>query len=82
MNVHYCRSHIVFMGQVIIMKWPTLQEENCHWNLNFAILSTANSLAFNSADFRIFKNLSTMAYITKNQNSLIINSVNLAILGA
>ena len=58
----------------------TLQEEGFLWNLNFAILLMVNSLNFNSAHYYIFRNLSMRAYIIgkfKNQNLLILNSVNL-----
>ena len=43
----------------------------------------ANSLNFNPANYKIFKNLPMMAYITNIQksNSLIFNSVNLTIMG-
>ena len=61
----------------------TLQEENFHLKLNVAISLMADWLNFNSTNYKIFKNLSMMAYITKiqNWNSLIFNSVNLTILG-
>ena len=43
----------------------TLQKENFHWNINFAILLMANLLNFNFASYLIFKKFSMMAYITK-----------------
>ena len=58
----------------------TLQEENFHWTLKFAILLMENPLNLNSAYSYIFRNLSMIAYIIeiqKNQNLLILNSVNL-----
>ena len=59
----------------------TLQEEKFRWNLNFAISLMANSLNFNSPNYKISKNLSMMAYITKTQNSLIFNFLKLTVLG-
>ena len=47
----------------------TLQEENVHRNLNFAISPIANSLNFNSACYQILRNLSMIAYINKIQKS-------------
>ena len=38
----------------------TLQEENFHANVNFAISLAVNSLNLNSANYRSFKNLSKM----------------------
>ena len=54
----------------------TLQEENFHWNLNFAI-EKFNSLNLNSIYYYIFRNLSMIAYMIKIQNSKFSNSVNL-----
>ena len=51
----------------------TLQEENFHWNLNFAISHMANSLNINSAKDQIFKNISIMAYMKKTQKSKFAN---------
>ena len=42
-----------------------LQEENFHWNLNFAISLIANSLKLNSAYRYIFKSLTMKAYMSK-----------------
>ena len=57
----------------------TLQEENFHWNLNFGFSLMANSLMsisltltllnFNSANYKIFKYLSIVTYITIIQKS-------------
>ena len=64
----------------------TLQEENFHWSLKFAFLLMANPLNLNSAYSYIFSNLSMIIFsklkayiieIQKNQNLLILNSVNL-----
>ena len=51
----------------------TLLEKKFHSNLNLAISLTANSLSFNSANYKIIKNLSMMAYITKIQKSKFAN---------
>ena len=45
----------------------TLQKENFHWNLNFAIFRFSKLLILNSAYY----------YIFKNTHSIIFNSVNL-----
>ena len=52
--------------------WPlllkyTLQEENFHGNLNFAISPMTNSLNFYSAYYYIFRNLSMIAYLIEFQ---------------
>ena len=47
----------------------TMQEENFHWNLNFANSLMANSPNWNSANYYIFRNLSMIAYIIKIQKS-------------
>ena len=52
----------------------TLLEENFHSNLNLAISLMANSLNFDSANYKIFKNLSMMAYITIIQKSKYANT--------
>ena len=44
-----------------------------NWNSNFVILLTGNLLNFNSAIYKIFKNLAMMAHITKIQKSNIAN---------
>ena len=58
---------IVFMS--------SLQEENFHWNVNFAILLLANSLKLSFAYYYIFRNLQRQFIWLKfkNQNSLIFN---------
>ena len=48
-------------------KQYTLREENFHWNLKLVISLIASWLNFNSANCKIFKNLSMMAYVTKVQ---------------
>ena len=53
--------------------YATLQEESFHWNLNFAISPMADSLNFSSATWKIFKNPSMLAYITKIQKSKLAN---------
>ena len=40
-----------------------VQEEDFHWNLNFAISLMGNSLNLNSTYYFIFRNLSMIAYI-------------------
>ena len=47
-----------------------LQEENFHWNLNFAISPMANLLNLNSACY-VFRNLTIKAYIIWNSKSKI-----------
>ena len=55
----------------------TLQEENFHRSLNFAISLMANLLNSNSTYWYIFRNLSMRAYriVILKSNSLILNSV-------
>ena len=51
-------------------QWPhplTWQDENFHWNSNFAISLIENSLNFNSACYKILKNFLMMAYINDIQ---------------
>ena len=48
----------------------TLQEENFHWHLNFAILLKENSLNLNSAFISIFRNLSMIAFIIWMQKKI------------
>ena len=54
----------------------TLQEENFHWNLNFAISLMANSRNLNSAHDNTLRNLSMIAYIIKIQISKFANIFN------
>ena len=51
----------------------TLQAENLHWNLNFAISLMVNSLNSNSAYDTIFINLSMIAYMIEIQKSKFAN---------
>ena len=51
----------------------TLQEENFHWNFNFAILLMENSLSLNIAHLKIFINLSMIAYVIQIQKSKFAN---------
>ena len=47
----------------------TLQEENFHWNSNFAISLMANSLTLNYAYYYIYRNNSMIAYIIEIQKT-------------
>ena len=51
----------------------TLQEENIHRNLNYAISLKSNSLNLNSAYYYIFRNLSMIAFIIEIQKSKFVN---------
>ena len=46
----------------------TLQEENFHWNSNFAIWLMGNSLNLNSVFYYIFRNFSMIGCIIEIQN--------------
>ena len=50
-------------------KADTLQEENIHSNLNYAILLMANSPNLNSTYHKIFPNISMIAYTIGIQKS-------------
>ena len=54
---NYCQKKRADIGTF----WTTLQEENFHWNLNFAFSLMANSLNLNSAYYYTFRNLSMKA---------------------
>ena len=54
----------------VLLQTATLQEANFHWNLNFSSGKMANSLNFVSANYKILKNLSMMAYIIVIQKSI------------
>ena len=61
--MHYATTHDLCHEN------STLQEENVHWNLNFAILLMAQ---FAKLKFR-FRNLSMIAYIFETQKSKFAN---------
>ena len=66
------------------LKLNTLQEENFQMNLTFVILLMANKLNLNPVYYKIFEKLSMIEHIyltSKNQKSLILNYMNLTILG-
>ena len=54
----------------VLLQITTLQEANFHWNLNFSSSLMANPLNFISANYKILKNLSMMAYIIVIQKSI------------
>ena len=51
----------------------TLQKENFHWNINFAISLMTNLVNLNSAYYYIFRNLSMTAYLIEIQKSTLAN---------
>ena len=57
----------------------TLQEENFHWNLNFAILLMENLLNLNPSCYYNFRNFKIIAHVNKIKNSLMFNYSNLAL---
>ena len=72
-KVKYFRPHPVAniddQLDILLFIDVTQQEENFHWNSNFAKSLMSNLLNFDSAKFQIMKNLLMLAYITKIQKA-------------
>ena len=62
---------VVFHPLMII--YPTLREENSHWNLSFAISLLANSLNLNSVYYYIYGRISMRGYIIEIQKQKLAN---------